>query len=190
MVDLNQKMFQHIINGFITNYEIKDNAFNVTINNYIYHPEFINSEVSSCTYYNIGNVDINIPNKYKANYDDIDKYDYYNFTLNGIDYLYYDETWEASIDISLYDIVLITPREITILPTIYDLKVDTIDYPYYIYNKNYSGYIFNVYFNEYFEYQGDYINNGSLNYSSTNSAISKFENYGGVIKYYGEWDNK
>ena len=173
-----------------SNYEIKDNTFNVTINNYIYHPEFTNSEVSSLTYYNIGNVDINIPNKYKASYDDIDKYDYYNFTLNGIDYLYYDETWEASIDISLYDIVLITPREITILPTIYDLKVDTIDYPYYIYNKNYSGYIFNVYFNEYFEYQGDYINNGSLKYGSTNSAISKFENYGGVIKYYGEWDNK
>ena len=39
----------------------------------------------------------------------IDKYDYYNFTLKGIDYLYYNETWEASIDISLYDIVLITP---------------------------------------------------------------------------------
>ena len=173
-----------------SDYEIKDNTFNLTTYNYIFHPEFINSEVSRFTYYNIGNVTINIPNKYKANYDDIDTYDYYNFILNGIEYLYYDQLWTASIDISLYDIVLITPQEIVILPTIYNLKVKTISYPYYIYNKNYAGYIFNVYFNEDFEYQGEYINNGILNYSETNSTISKFESYGGVINYYGQWEDK
>ena len=171
-----------------SNYEIKDNEFQLTIFNYIFHPEFTNSEVSTYSYYNIGNVDINIPSKYKANYDDIDSYDCYNFVLNGIEYLYYDDTWNASIYLSFYDVALIKPQEITILPTIYDLKVDTISYPYYIYNKDYTGYIFNVYFDENFEYQGEYINNGSLSYGNTNSAISTLERYGGAIKYYGEWE--
>ena len=39
-------------------------------------------------------------------------------------------------------------------------------------------------------YQGEYINNGMLNYSETNSTISKFESYGGVINYYGQWEDK
>ena len=174
---------------WFSDYEIKDNKFNLLINNFIFHPEFTNSEVISFDYSNIGNIEINIPKQYKCDYDNLDFYNIYNFTLNGIEYLYYDNNWTANIDLSYYDIVTIENKEIVILASIYDKKVKSLSYPYYVYNKNYTGYKFNVYFNEDLIYQDKYANLGSLEYNETYKAVSKFEHNGGIINYYGTWDD-
>ena len=129
-----------------SDYEINDGKFDLVINNYIFHPEFTNSEVTKFVYSNIGNIQINIPKEYKGSYEDLDSYKIHNITLNGIEYIYNGNTWKASIDLSFYDVVLVEPKEIIILASIYDKKVETIFYPYYVYNKNYEGYKFNVYF--------------------------------------------
>jgi hypothetical protein len=104
--------------------------------------------------------------------------------------MYYDDSWVANIDISYFDLVYVDKGAHTILAEIFDVPVTTIYLPFYLYNNNYEGYEYNVYFDENLFYQGDYSYIGKIETSfgtSRYDPINKFLEYGGKFNYYGSW---
>ena len=170
-------------------YSIKDNTFNLEIYNYYFHEEFTNSEVTYYSYSNIGNTKINIDEElfFSVDYDD---YDIRSFEQKGIEYSYYDNEFNADISLSYFDLVYVEKGAHTIYPEVYDIPVTTIYFPYYVYNKNFEGYEYNVYFNEELMYQGDYSYIGEIKTSigtSRYDAIEFFIENNGKFNYYGTW---
>ena len=170
-------------------YSIKDNTFNLEIYNYYFHEEFTNSEVTYYSYSNIGNTKINIDEELFLSVD-YEDYDIRNFEQNGIEYSYYDNEFEADISLSYFDLVYVEKGAHTIYPEVYDIPVTTIYFPYYVYNKDFEGYEYNVYFNEELMYQADYSYIGEIKTSigtSRYDAIEFFIENNGKFNYYGTW---
>lgn len=170
-------------------YSIEDNTFNLEIYNYYIHEEFTNSEVTYYSYSNIGNTKINIDEELFLSVD-YEDYDIRNFEQNGIEYSYYDNEFEADISLSYFDLVYVEKGAHTIYPEVYDIPVTTIYFPYYIYNKDFEGYEYNVYFNEELMYQDDYSYIGEIKTSigtSRYDAIEFFSENNGKFNYYGTW---
>ena len=170
-------------------FEIKENVFMLKTQNYIFHEEFTNSEVCKYTYFNIGNTKINIDESV-FDIENIESHSYYDFCLNGVEYMYYDDSWVANIDISYFDLVYVDKGAHTILAEIFGVPITTIYLPFYLYNNNYEGYEYNVYFDENLFYQGDYSYIGKIETSfgtSRYDPINKFLEYGGKFNYYGSW---
>lgn len=167
-------------------YSIKDNTFNLEIYNYYFHEEFTNSEVTYYSYSNIGNTKINIDEELFLSVD----YDIRNFEQKGIEYSYYDNEFKADISLSYFDLVYVEKGAHTIYPEVYDIPVTTIYFPYYVYNKDFEGYEYNVYFNEELMYQADYSYIGEIKTSigtSRYDAIEFFIENNGKFNYYGKW---
>ena len=170
-------------------YFIKDNTFNLEIYNYYFHEEFTNSEVTYYSYSNIGNTKINIDEELFLSVD-YEDYDIRNFEQKGIEYSYYDNEFNADISLSYFDLVYVEKGAHTIYPEVYDIPVTTIYFPYYVYNKNFEGYEYNVYFNEELMYQADYSYIGEIKTSigtSRYDAIEFFIENNGKFNYYGTW---
>ena len=170
-------------------YSIKDNTFNLEIYNYYFHEEFTNSEVTYYSYSNIGNTKINIDEELFLSVD-YEDYDIRNFEQKGIEYSYYDNEFKADISLSYFDLVYVEKGAHTIYPEVYDIPVTTIYFPYYIYNKDFEGYEYNVYFNEELMYQADYSYIGEIKTSigtSRYDAIEFFIENNGKFNYYGTW---
>ena len=170
-------------------YSIKDNTFNLEIYNYYFHEEFTNSEVTYYSYSNIGNTKINIDEELFLSVD-YEDYDIRNFEQNGIEYSYYDNEFKADISLSYFDLVYVEKGAHTIYPEVYDIPVTTIYFPYYVYNKDFEGYEYNVYFNEELMYQADYSYIGEIKTSigtSRYDAIEFFIENNGKFNYYGTW---
>ena len=170
-------------------YSIKDNTFNLEIYNYYFHEEFTNSEVTYYSYSNIGNTKINIDEELFLSVD-YEDYDIRNFEQKGIEYSYYDNEFKADISLSYFDLVCVEKGAHTIYPEVYDIPVTTIYFPYYVYNKDFEGYEYNVYFNEELIYQGDYSYIGEIKTSigtSRYDAIEFFTENNGKFNYYGTW---
>lgn len=180
-LDFNQKEYSE--------YSIKDNTFNLEIYNYYFHEEFTNSEVTYYSYSNIGNTKINIDEELFLSVD-YEDYDIRNFEQKGIEYFYYDNEFKADISLSYFDLVYVEKGAHTIYPEIYDIPVTTIYFPYYVYNKDFEGYEYNVYFNEELMYQADYSYIGEIKTSigtSRYDAIEFFIENNGKFNYYGTW---
>ena len=170
-------------------YSIEDNTFNLEIYNYYFHEEFTNSEVTYYSYSNIGNTKINIDEELFLSVD-YEDYDIRNFEQKGIEYSYYDNEFEADISLSYFDLVYVEKGAHTIYPEVYDIPVTTIYFPYYVYNKDFEGYEYNVYFNEELMYQADYSYIGEIKTSigtSRYDAIEFFIENNGKFNYYGTW---
>lgn len=170
-------------------YSIKDNTFNLEIYNYYFHEEFTNSEVTYYSYSNIGNTKINIDEELFLSVD-YEDYDIRNFEQKGIEYSYYDNEFKADISLSYFDLVYVEKGAHTIYPEVYDIPVTTIYFPYYVYNKDFEGYEYNVYFNEELMYQADYSYIGEIKTSigtSRYDAIEFFIENNGKFNYYGTW---
>ena len=170
-------------------YSIKDNTFNLEIYNYYFHEEFTNSEVTYYSYSNIGNTKINIDEELFLSVD-YEDYDIRNFEQKGIEYSYYDNEFNADISLSYFDLVYVEKGAHTIYPEVYDIPVTTIYFPYYVYNKDFEGYEYNVYFNEELMYQADYSYIGEIKTSigtSRYDAIEFFIENNGKFNYYGKW---
>ncbi len=170
-------------------YSIEDNTFNLEIYNYYFHEEFTNSEVTYYSYSNIGNTKINIDEELFLSVD-YEDYDIRNFEQKGIEYSYYDNEFEADISLSYFDLVYVEKGAHTIYPEVYDIPVTTIYFPYYVYNKDFEGYEYNVYFNEELMYQADYSYIGEIKTSigtSRYDAIEFFIENNGKFNYYGKW---
>ena len=170
-------------------YSIKDNTFNLEIYNYYFHEEFTNSEVTYYSYSNIGNTKINIDEELFLSVD-YEDYDIRNFEKKGIEYSYYDNEFKADISLSYFDLVYVEKGAHTIYPEVYDIPVTTIYFPYYVYNKDFEGYEYNVYFNEELMYQADYSYIGEIKTSigtSRYDAIEFFIENNGKFNYYGTW---
>ena len=170
-------------------YSIKDNTFNLEIYNYYFHEEFTNSEVTYYSYSNIGNTKINIDEELFLSVD-YEDYDIRNFEQKGIEYSYYDNEFKADISLSYFDLVYVEKGAHTIYPEVYDIPVTTIYFPYYVYNKDFDGYEYNVYFNEELMYQADYSYIGEIKTSigtSRYDAIDFFIENNGKFNYYGTW---
>lgn len=170
-------------------YSIEDNTFNLEIYNYYFHEEFTNSEVTYYSYSNIGNTKINIDEELFLSVD-YEDYDIRNFEQKGIEYSYYDNEFEADISLSYFDLVYVEKGAYTIYPEVYDIPVTTIYFPYYVYNKDFEGYEYNVYFNEELMYQADYSYIGEIKTSigtSRYDAIEFFIENNGKFNYYGTW---
>ena len=168
-------------------YSIKDNTFNLEIYNYYFHEEFTNSEVTYYSYSNIGNTKINIDEELFLSVD-YEDYDIRNFEQKGIEYSYYDNEFIADISLSYFDLVYVEKGAHTIYPEVYDIPVTTIYFPYYVYNKDFEGYEYNVYFNEELMYQADYSYIGEIKTSigtSRYDAIEFFIENNGKFNYYG-----
>ena len=122
-----------------------------------------------------------------TNYDD---YGIYDFEYDGIQYLYYDGEFRADISISYFDLIHVNKGAHTIYAEVFNIPITAIYFPYYVYNKNYDGYEYNVYFNEYLIYQGDYSYIGEIKTSigtSRYDAIEFFIENKGKFNYYGSW---
>ena len=169
-----------------SNFQIKEGEFSFDTYNFYFHEEYTNSEIEIYTYSNIGNTKITIPKEYMPKQEDANTYEFGEFTLDGVLYNCYYGTWRALIDLSFYDVVLIPPQEIFLLPSIYGVKVWEIAMPGRIYNKNFTGYRYLVYFNQNLRYQDEYSDLGSVDSTST-VAIQIFEDNGGIVNYYSEW---
>lgn len=170
-------------------YSIEDNTFNLEIYNYYFHEEFTNSEVTYYSYSNIGNTKINIDEELFLSVD-YEDYDIRNFEQKGIEYSYYDNEFKADISLSYFDLVYVEKGAHTIYPEVYDIPVTTIYFPYYVYNKDFEGYEYNVYFNEELMYQADYSYIGEIKTSigtSRYDAIEFFIENNGKFNYYGTW---
>ena len=170
-------------------YSIKDNTFNLEIYNYYLHEEFTNSEVTYYSYSNIGNTKINIDEELFLSVD-YEDYDIRDFEQKGIEYSYYDNEFKADISLSYFDLVYVEKGAHTIYPEVYDIPVTTIYFPYYVYNKDFEGYEYNVYFNEELMYQADYSYIGEIKTSigtSRYDAIEFFVENNGKFNYYGTW---
>ena len=170
-------------------YSIKDNIFNLEIYNYYFHEEFTNSEVTYYSYSNIGNTKINIDEELFLSVD-YEDYDIRDFEQKGIEYSYYDNEFKADISLSYFDLVYVEKGAHTIYPEVYDIPVTTIYFPYYVYNKDFEGYEYNVYFNEELMYQADYSYIGEIKTSigtSRYDAIEFFIENNGKFNYYGTW---
>lgn len=170
-------------------YSIEDNTFNLEIYNYYFHEEFTNSEVTYYSYSNIGNTKINIDEELFLSVD-YEDYDIRDFEQKGIEYSYYDNEFEADISLSYFDLVYVEKGAHTIYPEVYDIPVTTIYFPYYVYNKDFEGYEYNVYFNEELMYQADYSYIGEIKTSigtSRYDAIEFFIENNGKFNYYGKW---
>ena len=170
-------------------YSIKDNTFNLEIYNYYFHEEFTNSEVTYYSYSNIGNTKINIDEELFLSVD-YEDYDIRNFEQKGIEYSYYDNEFNADISLSYFDLVYVEKGAHTIYPEVYDIPVTTIYFPYYVYNKDFEGYEYNVYFNEELMYQADYSYIGEIKTSigtSRYDAIEFFIENNGKFNYFGTW---
>lgn len=170
-------------------YFIKDNTFELETYNFYYHEEFTNSEVTYYTYSNIGNTKINVDDAIflNANYDD---YGVRDFEYEGVEYSCYDNEFRADISISYFDLIHVEKGAHTIYPEIFDMPVTTIYFPYYVYNKNFEGYEYNVYFNEDLIYQEDYSYIGEIKTrieTSRYDAIDFFAENNGEFNYYGTW---
>ena len=170
-------------------YSIIDNTFILeTYNNY-FHEELTNSEVVYYTYSNIGNTKINIDENIflNLNYED---YNIRDFKYEGVEYSYYDNEFKADISLSYFDLIYVEKGAHIIYPEVYDMPVTTIYFPYYVYNKNFEGYEYNVYFNEELMYQGDYSYIGEIKTSigtSRYDAIEFFIENNGKFNYFGTW---
>ena len=82
------------------------------------------------------------------------------------------------------------PDEIKETVIEYVEDVTTIYFPYYVYNKDFEGYEYNVYFNEELMYQDDYSYIGEIKTSigtSRYDAIEFFIENNGKFNYYGTW---
>ncbi len=169
-----------------SNFQIKEGKFSFDTYNFYFHEEYTNSEIEIYTYSNIGNTKITIPEEYMPKQEDANTYAFGDFTLDGVLYYFYNDAWKAIIDLSFYDVVLIPPQEIFLLPSVYGVKVWEIAFPGNIYNKNFTGYSYLVYFNQNLNYQDEYSDLGSVSSTST-VAIQIFENNGGMVYYYSEW---
>ena len=170
-------------------YFIKDNTFELETYNYYYHTEFTNSEVTCYTYSNIGNTKINIDDNIflETDYED---YNIRAFEYKGVEYSYYDNEFQADISISYFDLIHVEKGAHTIYPEIFDMPVTAIYFPYYVYNKNFDGYEYNVYFNEDLMYQEDYSYIGEIKTrigTSRYDAIDFFVENKGKFNYYGIW---
>ena len=121
---------------------------------------------------------------------DYEDYDIRNFEQKGIEYSYYDNEFKADISLSYFDLVYVEKGAHTIYPEVYDIPVTTIYFPYYVYNKDFEGYEYNVYFNEELMYQADYSYIGEIKTSigtSRYDAIEFFIENNGKFNYYGTW---
>lgn len=170
-------------------YFIKDNTFELETYNFYYHEEFTNSEVTCYTYSNIGNTKINIDDTIflNTNYDD---YGVHDFEYEGVEYSCYDNEFQADISISYFDLIHVEKGAHIIYPEIFDIPVTTIYFPYYVYNKNFEGYEYNVYFNKDLIYQEDYSYIGEIKTrigTSRYDAIDFFIENNGKFNYYGTW---
>ena len=172
-------------------YSIQDSVFTLETYNFYFHSEFTSSEVTYYTYTNIGNTEINIDESIFTESD----YDNYSlreeFTYQGVDYFYsYDETIQADISIDYFDLISVTPGAHLIYPEVFNKPVTTIYFPYNVYNKNFNGYEYNVYFSSELIYQGKYSYIGEVKTrigTSRYDAISFFVTNEGKFNYYGEW---
>lgn len=170
-------------------YLIENNTFQLKTYNFYYHEEFTNSEVTCYTYSNIGNTKINIDDNIflETDYED---YSIRDFEYKGVEYSYYDNEFQADISISYFDLIHVEKGAHTIYPEIFDMPVTAIYFPYYVYNKNFEGYEYNVYFNEDLMYQEDYSYIGEIKTrigTSRYDAIDFFVENKGVFNYYGTW---
>ena len=170
-------------------YFIKDNTFELETYNFYYHEEFTNSEVTYYTYSNIGNTKINVDDTIflNTNYDD---YGVRDFEYEGVEYSCYDNEFQADISISYFDLIHVEKGAHIIYPEIFDIPVTTIYFPYYVYNKNFEGYEYNVYFNKDLIYQEDYSYIGEIKTrigTSRYDAIDFFIENNGKFNYYGTW---
>ena len=170
-------------------YFIKDNKFELETYNFYYHEEFTNSEVKCYTYSNIGNTKINVDDTIflNTNYDD---YGVRDFEYEGVEYSCYDNEFQADISISYFDLIHVEKGAHIIYPEIFDIPVTTIYFPYYVYNKNFEGYEYNVYFNKELIYQEDYSYIGEIKTkigTSRYDAIDFFIENNGKFNYYGTW---
>ena len=172
-------------------YSIQDSVFTLETYNFYYHSEFTSSEVTYYTYTNIGNTEINIDESIftESNYDNYSLRE--EFTYQGVDYFYsYDETIQADISIDYFDLISVTPGAHLIYPEVFDIPVTTIYFSYNVYNKNFSGYEYNVFFSSELIYQGEYSYIGEVKTkigTSRYDAISFFTSNEGKFNYYGEW---
>jgi hypothetical protein len=170
-------------------YLIENNIFILETHNFYYHEEFTNGEVTYYTYSNIGNTKINVDNNIflNTNYED---YNIRDFEYKGVEYSYYDNEFQADISISYFDLIHVEKGAHIIYPEIFNIPVTTIYFPYYVYNKNFEGYEYNVYFNEDLMYQEDYSYIGEIKTrigTSRYDAIDFFVENKGVFNYYGTW---
>lgn len=170
-------------------YLIENNIFILKTYNFYYHEEFTNSEVTYYTYSNIGNTKINVDNNIfsNTNYDD---YNIRDFEYKGVEYSYYDNEFQADISISYFDLIHVEKGAHIIYPEIFNIPVTTIYFPYHVYNKNYEGYEYNVYFNEDLMYQEDYSYIEEIKTrigTSRYDAIDFFVENNGKFNYYGTW---
>ena len=170
-------------------YSIIDNTFILETYNYYFHEEFINSEVVYYTYSNIGNTKINIDENIFLNLN-YEEYNIRDFKYEGVEYSYYDNEFNADISLSYFDLFYVEKGAHTIYPEVFDMPVTTIYFPYYVYNKNFEGYEYNVYFNEELMYQGDYSYIGEIKTSigtSRYDAIEFFIENNGKFNYFETW---
>lgn len=164
----------------------KPNTFVLKVRNYYFHPEFTNSEVFTYTYSNIGNTAVNFDKTYLSNAPQ--ELTPRGFSLNGVEYHHYDGEWAANIYISFFDLIYVPKGAHTIFAELYAMPVSAIYLPYRVYNQDYTGYAYNVYFDAALNYQGQYSGEIETKYGTARyDAIDYFVDHGGKYNYFGQW---
>ena len=170
-------------------YSIEDNVFELETYNCYFHEEFTGNEVTYYRYSNIGNTKINFEDDIFLNTNHED-YDIRDFEYQGVEYSYFENEFQADISISYFDLIYLEKGAHVIYPEVFNVPITTIYFPYYVYNKNFEGYEYNVYFNEDLIYQSDYVYIGEIKTrigTSRYDAIEFFVENNGKFNYYGTW---
>ena len=113
-----------------------------------------------------------------------------NVHVHKYKYFYFENEFQADISISYFDLINLEKGAHVICPEVFNIPITTIYFPYYIYNKNFEGFEYNVYFSEDLIYQSDYVyiceiktRIGTYRYD----AIEFFVENNGKFNYYGTW---
>lgn len=152
-------------------------------------------------FFNIGNTKINVPDYLDPKLEDVETYPTDDFTYDGVSYAYLTDGWEANITIREQELVFVEKGAHTVLPMIYGNPIVRLRLMSSTAQNNYdySGYELNVYFSEDLYYQGEYENiyldsDGNpkkiytqSKYFGPDTSMYRYEDYGGVIHYYGQW---
>lgn len=170
--------------------DAEKDSFTLKTYNLITHPEFTNSEVVYYTFSSIGNT---VVNPDFSLFSDIDtaEVEPQSFTYLGVEYNLNGDEWAADINISVFDIAYLGRGARTVYAEFFDMPVKTVFLPYYVYNNDYEGCEYNVYFDEDLIYLGEYEKYGEV---STNYGTSRYEpisyitEHGGKFNFYGSFE--
>ena len=146
-------------------------------------------------FYNIGNTTVTIPSNYLPTQDYINnKLGRDDYCLGGVKYSFstFNPTssspkyyYTAQLYVDYARAVFLKPGTYTVLPTVYDRKIEAIIYTTesYSYRINQSGYNFRLYIDSDGVYQGEYSELGAI----SKLDINEVTYHGGTIEYYDDW---